>query len=480
MASELAANGEGGARLFALPIPLNTVINGKYRLETVIAEGGMGVVYAAWHGALERRVAIKVMRGELSENSEAVRRFLNEARALAKLRGPHRSQVLDIGRVPNGPPYMVLEYLEGFDLRTLLDRCTKLPIERAASLLMQACDAVGEAHASGIVHRDLKPENFFLTETRAGTLLKLIDFGISKRLDIPQAQRHLTVDGESLGSPHYMSPEQMSSPKTIDARSDIWSLGVVLFELISGKMPFDGATVAVVFAEVLGGMPKPLTEYLPDAPAGIIAIVDRCLRVNRDERFPSTDALREALAPFAVPTVAAANDVSVTVTHEPYDGDVEYCEHERLTPVPRVHLTTFSEIQGSERSTRRRAIRVGLVAAAAAALLGYFSNGFVDGAAPTLRTAQSAAGDVWALTAHSVRELASRTDVNWRAPARRSAAVAEPATSETPIVAATCEDAVDVAKTPSSELGEASVGNKCRRPQQSPAAVVFTEPAAQP
>ena len=265
----------------------------RYRIDGVLAEGGMATVYRAFHLVLERSVAIKVMREELSPAPEAVARFVNEARALAQLSGPHALRVIDIGRIENGPPYQVLELLDGADLRNVLDERGPLPLAEAFELVRQACEAVSEAHAIGIIHRDLKPENLFLCNEPDGRkLVKLLDFGISKRRS---ATQNVTVFGESVGSPHYMSPEQMTSPELVDERSDVWSLGVVLFELLTGTTPFHAEAVPFVYARVIGGEPTPLRELRADLPATVQTLLDRCLSKDPARRFASAAQVADAL-----------------------------------------------------------------------------------------------------------------------------------------------------------------------------------------
>lgn len=277
-------------------ISCGAILAKRYRIDGIVAEGGMGTVYRAWHVLLERPVAIKVMRPELARMPEAVARFVNEARAAAQLCGRHSLRVIDIGRIENGPPYQVLELLEGSDLRTVLNERGPLPFLEAVELVLQACEGVAEAHSLGIIHRDLKPENLFLSRAADGTqVLKLIDFGISKRRVDARAE-NLTAFGESVGSPNYMSPEQMSSPERVDERSDVWSLGVVLFELLTGKTPFDAETLPIVFARVLGGEPTPLRQFRQDLPKGLQQLLARCLAKDAHYRFASVHELARALS----------------------------------------------------------------------------------------------------------------------------------------------------------------------------------------
>ncbi len=270
----------------------------KYRIERLLAEGGMGIVYEGYHVELEQRVAVKVVRAEYAHHQEAVARFLNEARAIARLRGHHIAKVLDTGRTESGAPYMVLEYLEGRDLRTVLDTDGPLPIAQAVHYLLQTCEAVTEAHAIGLIHRDLKPDNLFISRGADGQdVLKVIDFGISKRID--GNGRCLTKQGQSLGSPHYMAPEQMSSPELVDARADIWSLGIVLYELLTNSVPFSGETLAQACMQVLTAEPRRVRQVRPEVPAELERIIARCLAKQRDERYATVKELAAELSAFA-------------------------------------------------------------------------------------------------------------------------------------------------------------------------------------
>ena len=229
-----------------LPQP-GDVLAGKYRVERVLGSGGMGVVVAAMHLTLQERVALKFLLPEGAKKEETVTRFLREARAAAKIKSEHVARVSDVGTLESGAPYLVMEYLDGSDLSALLRRDGPLPPRDAVEYVLQACEALAEAHAVGIVHRDLKPANLFLARHAGGApRIKVLDFGISKLTardpSMPPDDPSMTRTRAWLGSPLYMSPEQMRSARDVDTRTDIWALGVILYELLSGKPPFDGET----------------------------------------------------------------------------------------------------------------------------------------------------------------------------------------------------------------------------------------------
>jgi serine/threonine-protein kinase len=279
------------------------VLAGKYRIERLLGVGGMGVVVAARHEQLDQLVAIKFIRDDALDNDEAVERFLREARSAARLKSEHVARVLDVGRLDSGAPYMVMEFLEGNDLAHTLTHDGPMAVDLAASLMTQVCEAVAEAHAAGIVHRDLKPENLFLTRTVGGSpKMKVLDFGVSKssRLsDDPRAK--LTRTRTILGSPLYMAPEQMRSSRDVDARGDVWALGVVLFELLTGRSPFEAETMPELCLKIISDPPLSLSQLRPAVPTALVEIVERCLEKDRNKRYESASELALALAPFVPP-----------------------------------------------------------------------------------------------------------------------------------------------------------------------------------
>jgi serine/threonine protein kinase len=316
-------------------LPPGAVIAQRYRIDSVLAEGGMGIVYRGWHLTLCQPIAIKVVRPELLSNAEAVSRFLNEARAVASLRAVNVAQVLDVGRIRGDTLYMVMEYLDGRDLRATLDEDGALPLGRAADYLVQACTAMQEVHALGIVHRDLKPENLFVANLPDGRqVLKIIDFGISKRLD--DTGRSFTQPDRSLGSPQYMAPEQVSTPDHVDSRADIWSFGVVLFEMLTNSVPFRAHSITATCARVLCGEPNSLRQLRPELPEEIYAILQCCLAKNPADRFQTMEELAEALRPFATSTQLRQSRPSFRLV---LNSDVDVPREERpseRTPAPAV------------------------------------------------------------------------------------------------------------------------------------------------
>jgi serine/threonine protein kinase len=299
-----------------LPLLLGETLAEKYVLEDVLGTGGMGVVCRALHVELEQLVAVKFLRKRFAQERTVVARFLEEARAAAALRSDHAVRVMDVGQTSSGIPYYVMEHLEGTDLETLLVREGPLRITRALDYVRQACAALHEAHALGIVHRDIKPENLFLaTRNSEKSVLKVVDFGIAKRLD-PARAKVVTGPQDHLGSPCYMSPEQMWTPRSVDTRTDVWSLGVVLYQLLTCRLPFDGESVSEVFARVASAEFTPVSALRPDVDPYLDAIVRRCLEKSLDLRYGSVDALADDLERYER-TVLSATDPSVRFATEP-------------------------------------------------------------------------------------------------------------------------------------------------------------------
>jgi serine/threonine-protein kinase len=274
------------------------VLLGRYRIERTLGSGGMGIVLRAVHVDLDTHVAIKILHGEVAQNPEAASRFLREAQAASKLRSEFVARVTDFGRLADGQPFMVMELLEGEDFEAILRR-GPLATTDAVDAVLHAAAALAEAHAAGIVHRDIKPSNLFRTERPDGSsCVKVLDFGISKVID-PLGDRGLTQTGRALGTPLYMSPEQLRSPKDVDARTDVWSLGVVLHEMLAGEPPFLADQIGELVVRILEGAPAALEASRDDVPAALGAIVRSCLEKDRTKRVAGMRELAELLAPYA-------------------------------------------------------------------------------------------------------------------------------------------------------------------------------------
>jgi eukaryotic-like serine/threonine-protein kinase len=283
------------------PVRPGDVVADKYVVERVLGVGGMGVVVAARHLHVHHRVALKFLARALATDPAATARFLREGQAAGAIRCEYVVRTIDAGKLPDGVPYLVMELLEGADLARTLELGGPLAEETAVGYLLEALVAVSEAHALGIVHRDLKPSNLFLaTEPDGSTVLKILDFGISKVSSAPGAgAAALTATGSLLGSPLYMSPEQIRSPKLVDHRSDLWSLGVILHELVTGRHPFTAEQVPGVLAAIVADAPPSVRSLRPELSRGLEAVVLCCLSKDPNGRFPTAAAMAEALAPLA-------------------------------------------------------------------------------------------------------------------------------------------------------------------------------------
>ena len=276
------------------------ILAGKYVVEEVIGQGGMGCVVAAHHRDLGQPVAIKFLHEEALKEKIAVERFLREARAVVAFKSEHVARVSDVGRMENGAPYMVMERLVGEDLGIVLQRQGRVGVAEAIDFVIQAAEAVAEAHSHGIIHRDLKPSNLFLSRRSDGSaLIKLLDFGIAKSMVRTAENAHLTHTGSSLGTPMYMSPEQVRGAREADMRTDIWGLGSTLYELLTGVAPFEADTMPALCAMIVSDQPRPIGALRPEVPAGIIAIVDRCMQKAANDRYQTVSELARAIAPWA-------------------------------------------------------------------------------------------------------------------------------------------------------------------------------------
>ena len=282
-----------------MPFAPGDLIAGKYEVIKQIGSGGMGYVVSAMHVELGEVVALKFLRPEALQIEELVERFSREARAAAKIRSEHVARVFDVGVLPDGVPFIVMEHLAGQDLADVLQERGPLPVKVAVEYVMQACEALAAAHASGVVHRDIKPENLFLTKHAQGLdFIKILDFGISK-VALAPGKRGFVRTMMPLGSPVYMSPEQIRSSDQVDARTDIWSLGCVLFELLTGTVAFNEPSLMQLSAAILEHDPVPLREFVEDAPVELEDVILRCLEKDVNNRYSNIAELAIALYPFA-------------------------------------------------------------------------------------------------------------------------------------------------------------------------------------
>ena len=281
------------------PVAEGDVLAGKYKVEEVLGVGGMGVVVAAKHLQLDQKVALKFLLPQALEDPEVVARFAREARAASKIKSEHVARVLDVGNLDTGAPFMVREFLKGKDLGAEIEEEGKVSIPEACDYILQACEAVAEAHVNGIVHRDLKPKNLFLSLRSDGSyLVKVLDFGISKSFT-GDADVAVTKTTAIMGSPVYMSPEQLRASRDVDARADIWSLGVILYELVTGQLPFSAPTIPQLCSVIMFEKPQPVTDWLQEVPEAFQAIIDRCLEKTPATRYQHVGELANDLARLA-------------------------------------------------------------------------------------------------------------------------------------------------------------------------------------
>ncbi|MEO8799785.1 MAG: protein kinase [Polyangiaceae bacterium] len=366
----------------APPVAPGDVVAGKYKVLRVIGSGGMGIVVAATHVQLGQNVALKFLHQHVLDGELGEERFAREARAAVRLRSEHVARVYDVGVHDTGAPFSVMELLEGSDASTYAKDHDPLPIAQAVEIVVQSCDAVVEAHAAGIIHRDLKPQNLFVTQRPNGAMLvKVLDFGVSKWFGPAHEDMSLTDSSVIVGSPLYMAPEQMRAARNADTRSDIWALGVVLYELISGRVPFDGATVTELCLKVVHDPPAPIIELRPEIPDDLAAIIMRCLEKDPNARFPNVAMLAEALEPFAgnratgrgwksmVETGDSIDRDELPPSDRPSEGQTDSTRETSLASGSR----PLVEPPPSSRGPKRRIFATGLVSGASLTALGAIS-----------------------------------------------------------------------------------------------------------
>ncbi|MEM6786878.1 MAG: serine/threonine-protein kinase [Myxococcota bacterium] len=423
----------------AAGFPPGTLLAGKYEVVRLLGSGGMGEVYEATHQALGKRVAVKLLRADAASHPEFRQRFEREARAAASLRGPHAAQVSDVDVLTDGRPFLVMEYLEGRDLNDEMEARGPLPAPEAVDYILQTCSAMAEAHGRGIVHRDLKPHNLYLTDSGGETVVKVLDFGISK---VDEGDASVTATSVAMGTPLYMAPEQMRSAKHVDARADIWSLGVILYELLAGKPPFDGDNPTAVIAAVTADDPTDLAQVRPDLPVALTRVVMAALRKDKERRPGSVLELGALLAPFSPagtwePKAPRESLVSLHRRQPPL-SPASVAPTAAMTSVGPLSLSNRHDThaswstQGRHRARRRRATKVVLGASVGLTLLatvGAFTYVRSDGAVPDLASSSPTTSSP-AVSARSNRHGDDGTGASSPLPEDGAAAADLPSSSE--------------------------------------------------
>jgi serine/threonine-protein kinase len=411
--------------------PAGEVVGGKYRLTRFLAAGGMGSVYEAQHTVVKRRVAVKFLRADLAVERASLTRFQREAQAAGALESEHIAAALDFGIAGDGSPFIVMEYLVGESLASLLEREKRVPAGRAADLVAQACRGIETAHASGIVHRDLKPQNLFVARRQDGTdLVKVLDFGVAK-LEAEDHGAGTTRTGTVLGTPAYMSPEQARGEKLIDHRSDVYSLGAILYELLSGEKPHPGDSPNAVLYHIATHAPVPLAGLVPDLPEGLVAAIERAIAREPGERQASAAALAEELRAFAV------REVHPAPQPEPSSPSSEGSSPTVLASgqAPSLAVSAVDTVQPSTPGKKRRGVATavgwGALGAALAVGIGWASRPGNDapGSAPALETKSATPAETPALERTLPAEATAAPEPPAPAPSAARSAAAAPAST---------------------------------------------------
>jgi serine/threonine-protein kinase len=332
------------------------MLAGKYRLDRILGIGGMGAVFAAENTWLSRQVAVKLMHPDVSADPALVERFLREARAAARISHPNVVDVLDLGQDEDGTLFIVQEFLHGTDLRHLMDERGTLPPREALEILTPVMSALIAAHRKGVLHRDVKPENCFLAKAPGGgVVVKLLDFGIAKMQE-SVASKDLTQTGIALGTVHYLSPEQAAGAKDIDAQADVWSMATVLYEMLSGRCPFESDSVNAIFAAVLMSPVPSIQSFAPSVPDALAAIIMRALERDRTKRYRSMQAFLGALLDCPIfnrepwhTTLRITHHAAATLPNAPIECEREPIEDPTIVDVMRMapkeatppRMTTF-------------------------------------------------------------------------------------------------------------------------------------------
>lgn len=353
----------------ALTITTGTLLEGKYLVGRIIGSGAVGIVFEAKNVELDETIAIKCLRPEMLVDKAMVARFAREAKAAAAIKSEYVATVYDVGTTEDGVPYIVMEYLDGKDLGTVVTESGTIGPRTAVEYALQVCEALAVAHSKGIVHRDIKPENLLLTERAGGMrIVKVLDFGISKTAltgSIFQHELPLVKTVNLMGTPLYMSPEQVRVSGSVDVRSDIWSLGMVIYEILTGQTAFDGQSITEICAAILESPPKPLALQRTDLPSGLVDVISKCLEKDVNKRYQNIAELALALMPFgpkrtrlnverAVAVLRGAGQIDpsvrVTSTFPPSPSDFGETPIPRPASVPRfVPSSGVNAIVGSSR-----------------------------------------------------------------------------------------------------------------------------------
>jgi serine/threonine-protein kinase len=465
-----------------IPLPGQVLVE-KYRIDRELGRGGMGVVLGAHHLHLDERVAIKFLLPELAHDAGIVARFLREGRAAVKIRSEHVVRVLDVSTMPGGTPFMVMEYLQGADLSALLAQQGRLPLATAVDFVLQGLEAIAEAHALGMVHRDLKPSNLFLVHRPDGTpCVKVLDFGITKVVASSRSEMDMTKTNAVMGSPRYMSPEQMRSTRTVDARSDVWALGVILHELLCGAPPFDAETMPELLAKILQDEPVPPSRLRSDVPLAIDHAIARCLQKDPGARFEHVGQLAQAIAPYGSADAYASSEriARLLSSAGPWSGPRPHASpvgpsqpppFSAPNPAPRTHPTVSAWSDGAKpsRPSRVAVLAVGILFVAclgAGAVALVLRGGLHRGAATALSAAPLT-------TPPAVVPSASTAPLPPAVLAEPVASASVPATAATPAPSASASAASSRSVGPSATTPPARRSRPVGQPVPSPGNELF-------
>src|SRR5262252_8696312 len=278
---------------------LGQTLAAKYRIDRLIKRGGMGAVYRGKHVLMDKTVAIKVLKPSLAGDDAVVARFSREAKAASRISHPHAVSVTDFGESENGVVFLVMEYLDGQTLKEVIKSDGPMTLARTTEIIRQVAGALDAAHEQGVIHRDLKSDNIMLSKTNGGEWAKVLDFGIAKIQQSDARDADITAANLVIGTPQYMSPEQCSQSGKIDARSDIYSLGIILYEMLSAELPFSGDSPTVIMMKQVQDPPPSIRTIRPDVPETVSRIILQALAKQPDDRFQTAGALSEALTKAA-------------------------------------------------------------------------------------------------------------------------------------------------------------------------------------